>query len=114
MLLRARVRTYAPLQCSRGLSTAEGWERPAELAARSALQCSRGLSTAEGLAAPVTHFLHCQASMQPRSFNRGRDATGLRHRTEAIELQCSRGLSTAEGQSQHIQAADRQDASMQP
>src|SRR5262245_52403684 len=85
------------LQCSRGLSTAE---RNGSLTAASSvttLQCSRGLSTAESAVVQVDvwHAMACfnaaavfqprkaivedgalpadTASMQPRSFNRGKN-----------------------------------------
>ena len=65
------------LQWSRGLSTAEGKNAVQGLNAQPLLQWSRGLSTAEGDPGGPTPSRPEEASMEPRSFDRGGRLPGV-------------------------------------
>jgi len=117
-----RCSAWHLLQCGRGLMTAESkWSATPPLRTWP-LQCGRGLMTAEriapGAARTVTstcfnvaavlwprkgrgHFMNTydgEASMWPRSYDRGKASDTVGAFTRHNTLQCGRGLMTAESQ----------------
>ncbi len=93
--VRQATTACTPLQWSRGLLTAETQrgnhhDRPPVQASMEPRSFDRG-----DITKARHHCLADRASMEPRSFDRG-DAATMRHHAELARLQWSRGLLTAE------------------